>query len=364
MPTSEAEHLHLAGTGNVAELERKLREYYGMSHALCVSSATTGLLAIALALQVRNHDFLTTPYTYGASLAGWLLLGNRPVFADINSDELGLDPIQARRRITARTRAILAVDIFGTPCDMVGLRRLADEHGLWYIADAAQSFGACRDDLPASSLADALVVSFTTGKTLAAGEGGAVLTNRSDIYEKLVWWTQHPQRQRRDLGLDLDNEFALNGRIHPTAAMCANRMFAASLEQLQIRQRDCFAILDALNETGLTQPACFDRRQIQPSFFRLTAAWKSASRGDELCRHLRRQGWHADLTPAPVRLIYQQTAFLAQYGHRMLTVPRCPHAERQAGRRFVVGTTAQRGTLKSVDFCQMANRLAFPRLGV
>src|SRR5436190_7634341 len=81
-------------------------------------------------------------YTYGASLSGWLLLGNRPVFADIEADTLLLDPGSVRTQITPRTRAILAVDIFGVPSDSAALRRIADEHGLWYVAHAAQSLGA------------------------------------------------------------------------------------------------------------------------------------------------------------------------------------------------------------------------------
>jgi perosamine synthetase len=146
----------LVGSGAVAELEAKLRQHHGMRYALCVSSATSGLLAVALALNLRCAEFITTPYTYGASLAGWLILGNRPVFADIDAQTLTLAPEAVPRCTTPRTKAILAVDIFGNPADMHALRRVADEHGLWYVADAAQSLGARRDGLPASSLAEKL----------------------------------------------------------------------------------------------------------------------------------------------------------------------------------------------------------------
>src|SRR5689334_20747949 len=107
----------LDGTGAVAALEGKLRDLYQMRFALCVSSATMGLLSIALALDLRNAQFVSTPYTYGGSLAGWLLLGNRPKFADIEPLTLGLDPIATQRAITPKTRAILASDVFGIPSD-------------------------------------------------------------------------------------------------------------------------------------------------------------------------------------------------------------------------------------------------------
>ena len=79
-----AAQAQLAGTHAVARLEERLCTLYGMRHALCVSSASTGLLGVALALNLDGEEFITTPYTYGATVAGWMLLGARPVFADVD----------------------------------------------------------------------------------------------------------------------------------------------------------------------------------------------------------------------------------------------------------------------------------------
>src|ERR1039458_8947166 len=87
MPTSNRPRnpsAHLAGQGAVGMLEERLRRHFGLPYALAVSSATTGLLATALALDLRGAEFVTTPYTWGGTVAGWLLLGNRPRFADID----------------------------------------------------------------------------------------------------------------------------------------------------------------------------------------------------------------------------------------------------------------------------------------
>lgn len=341
--TEAVQKMHLLGAGAVAELEGKLKRHYGMRHALCVSNATTGLLAIALALGLKRAEFITTPYTYGASLAGWLLLGNRPIFADIAPDTLTLDVESVRQVISTKTQALLAVDIYGIPSDTIALRKLADEYGLWYIADAAQSLGAHRDGLPASVLADALVVSFTAGKTVFAGEGGAVLTNNTDLYQKLIWYTQHPSRQRRELGLHLDNEFAINARIHPLAAVWANAAFEASLGKLTDHQRECFRMIAALNESSLTEPIAFEKEDIEPSFFRLTAAWKDRPRESALLIEFRRRGVAVSLSPPPVRLIYRQPAFVAQYGHRLKRA-RCPQAEHQARKRFCLVKREPGGT--------------------
>src|ERR1035441_3446562 len=155
----------LSGAGDVALLEARLQAHYGMQFALCVSNATTALLAIALALELAGDEFVTTPYTWGGTIAPWLILGNQPVFADIEGQTLGLDAESARGAITPGTAAILAVDVHGVPSDTASLRRLADHYGIPYIADAAQSLGAFRGGAPASSLADAVVVSFGPGKS-------------------------------------------------------------------------------------------------------------------------------------------------------------------------------------------------------
>lgn len=329
---------HLVGSGAVAELEEKLKQHYAMRYALCVSNATTGLLAIALALDLKERDFVTSPITYGASLAGWLALGNRPVFADADASTLTLDCQAARRAITCETGAILSVDTLGNPADQVGLRRIADESGLWYIADAAQSLGAYRTGIPASSLADALVVSFTTGKTVFAGEGGAVLTNNTELYRKLVWHTQHPFRQRRDIGLKLTNEFALNGRIHPLAAVWANACFEASLEHLKWHQEKCFQLIDALNSIRLTERISYKAHSILPSFFRLGAIWKREQLPSVLLSELEHRKLAVNFEPLPVHLIYEQPAFLAQFQRRPRKRPHCPIAERCARDSFCVTT--------------------------
>jgi len=306
--------MHLSGSGAVAALEAKLCEWSGKSYALCVANATIGLWAIARALDLVGVEFVTTPYTYGASLAGWLVLQNRPIFAGVSPDTLTLDPVAVRRAITPQTRAILAVDILGNPCDSAALRAIASEYGLWYVADGAQSLGALRGGRPASGEADAIVVSFTVGKTICAGEGGAILTDNADLYERLVWWTQHPDRQRRDLGLGLVNEFGLNARIHPLAAVVANATFGAALQRLQGYQDGCFQVIAALNESGLTQPIRFRELGIVPSFFRLAAAWRGEPQGERLVADLAARGLAVRLEPLPFSRLDRQPAFIAQYG--------------------------------------------------
>ena len=306
---------HLAGAGAVFQLETQLKQHYNKKYALCVSNATTGLLAIALALNLKQAEFITTPYTYGASLSGFLLLENRPIFAEVDPQTLTLDPESVRQQITPHTRAILAVDIYGYPCNQASLRQIADEYGLWYIADAAQSLGAYREGIPASALADALVVSFTVGKTVFAGEGGAIITDNEELYQKLVWLTQHPYRQKRDIGLFLTNQFALNGRIHPLAAVIANAVFADSLQQLNEYQKWCFQVIDALNEIGLTAKIDLQSQEIIPSFFKLVNKWHKEAQEADLLKELEKYDISVNLQPLAMQSLSKHPAFIAEYEH-------------------------------------------------
>jgi len=324
----------LSGAGPVASLEAKLREYYGKRYALCVSNATTGLLILGLALELRNSHFLTTPITWGGSLAGWLILGNHPRFGDVDPMTLTLDSKSLHRIIAPSTRAILAVDIDGNPSDDRSLREFADQHHLWYIADAAQSLGARREGRPASSMAHALVVSFTAGKTIDAGEGGAIMTDDEEIFGRLVWFGQHPLRQHREIGIE--NQFALNARIHPTAAVLADRGFLASLQRLRTRQKWYLKLAEALNEMGLTETLDFAEGGIEPAFARFTAAWRGRPNELELRSYLAERHWKAELLSGGVSLLVNQPAFEAEYGSFVPSPLAYPTARRQAKRRFLV----------------------------
>ncbi len=338
MPTCEvAVPWHLAGTGAVASLERQLRRWYGQPYALAVSSATTGLLGLGLALDLTGAEFVTTPYTWGGSIAAWLALGCRPVFADIDPRTLTLDPASVRARVTPHTRAILAVDIDGTPCDSEGLQRVADEFDLWYVLDGAQSLGATRRGASTGAGADAIVISFTVGKPLDACEGGAVMTRDESMHAKLVWHTQHPLRQARDVGLGLANEFALNGRIHPAAAAAADAQFDAALTNVYRRQSWALEITEALDASGLTDALRIPGDdECRPSFSRLSVALRSRTTPCEVEMYLERAGFGVNVTESPVTLLYRHPAFPASLDR----IGSCPTAEDQHQRRVVLEASA------------------------
>jgi perosamine synthetase len=336
----DTRQIQLLGTGAVAALEDRLRRVFGMRYALCVSSATAGLMVTALALGLRGAEFLAPPIAHAAAFGAWMVFGNRPRFADIDPETLTLDPGAVARRASRRTKAILAVDFHGVPADTTGLRQVADRLGLPYVADAAQSLGATVAGRPASSAADVLVTSFTAGKTIFAGEGGAVLTNDRHLYERLVWHGQHPYRQRATLRLSTWNEMALNARIHPLAAIWANATFEEGMRGLVGHRRRAFTLLDALDAAGHTEPLPWRTRRMEPAFFRVSLALRRLRSVRQVLALAGRRGRRV-LQDRPLAFVSETPAFVAAWG-RDPVASVCPTAADQVRRRLVFRLLAAR----------------------
>ncbi len=164
----------------VAELERRFAELCGAPHVLAVSSGTAAMHLSLLALGVGPGDeVVTTPITWPATANVIVHCGARPVFADVRDGDLNLDPEDAARRITPRTRAILPVDLAGQPADLDAFAAL----GLPVVEDAAHSAEARYRGRPVGSVADVTCYSLYATKNIAAGEGGLIATTRADVAE-------------------------------------------------------------------------------------------------------------------------------------------------------------------------------------
>src|SRR5881628_3142735 len=176
----------------VARFERALAERAGAKHAVAVSNGTAALHAACWAAGLGPGDeAITTPLTFAATANAVVYQGARPVFADIDGATLNLAPDAVKRVATGRTRALLPVDFAGLPCEYDRLVPLAREHGWIVIADAAHSFGGASGGRPVGALADMTTLSFHPVKLITTGEGGAVLTDREDLAERLHTMRHH-----------------------------------------------------------------------------------------------------------------------------------------------------------------------------
>ena len=171
----------------VAELERELEKYTGAKHAVAVSNGTAALHCACMAAGIGAGDeVITTPLTFAASANCALYCGAKPVFADVNPDTYNIDPESVRKCITDKTKAIVAVDFTGQVVAHKELRAICDEYKLIFIEDAAHAIGTEYNGKKVGSLADITTFSFHPVKTITAGEGGAVLTNDDELYNKIV----------------------------------------------------------------------------------------------------------------------------------------------------------------------------------
>jgi dTDP-4-amino-4,6-dideoxygalactose transaminase len=167
--------------------EELLAEAVGARHCAAVSSGTAGLhLCMRLAGIEPGDEVITSPYSFVASANCAIYEGARPVFADIDPRTFNLDPDAVAAAVTPRTKAIVAVDIFGYPCELDPLLAQCDHYGLRLVEDACEALGARYKGQRLGSHGHPAVFAFYPNKQITTGEGGAVTTNREDEYGLLV----------------------------------------------------------------------------------------------------------------------------------------------------------------------------------
>jgi perosamine synthetase len=170
----------------IERFEQEVAERVGAPHAAAVSSGTAGLhLLCRIAGLGPGDEVITSPLSFVASANCFILEGATPVFADVDPVTLNLDPSAVEAAITERTRAIVAVDMFGFPCDLDPLRALAERHGLTLIEDACESLGAEYRGAPLGSQGPSAVFAFYPNKQMATGEGGVVTTHSEEEWRLL-----------------------------------------------------------------------------------------------------------------------------------------------------------------------------------
>jgi dTDP-4-amino-4,6-dideoxygalactose transaminase len=164
----------------VQELEQKLKEYLGVKHCLYVSNGT---IALQIALKVLNitKEVITTPFSYCATSHAIIWENCTPIFADITPDDFCIDPEKVESLITENTEAILATHVYGNPCEVDKLAKIAQKHNIKLIYDAAHAFGVKVNDTSLFNFGDISTCSFHSTKVFHSTEGGAIFTNDDDL---------------------------------------------------------------------------------------------------------------------------------------------------------------------------------------
>lgn len=214
------------------DTEAALKAYHGGGEIWYVASGTAAIQSLLLGHEIGPGDeVITTAYTWGATVSAILAVGAIPVFADILPEVPLLDPASVKEKLTEKTKAILVVHLFGFPCDMKGIRAVADEAGVLVFEDGSQSHGATLDGERVGRFGHGAAFSCMALKPLAGTEGGYAIFEDSAAAERAYLHGKHPR------GLD--------------PARLAQWKDAAYLDALQLAMRPC-AIGAELVKSGLS----------------------------------------------------------------------------------------------------------------
>jgi perosamine synthetase len=165
--------------------EEKFSEFIGVKYASTVSNGTIALHLALIALGIGPGDEVIVPtFTYIAPVNSIVYVGAKPVFVDSLANNWQIDPEDVKRKITDRTKAIIAVHLYGHPCDLNSLRKIADEKRIFLVEDCAEAFGSLYDNVHVGTVGDISTFSFYGNKTITTGEGGMVVTNDKTLYDR------------------------------------------------------------------------------------------------------------------------------------------------------------------------------------
>ena len=176
----------------IAEFEKMVADYVGAKYAVAISNGTSALHAACFAAGIQPGDeVITTPLTFAASSNCVLYCGGTPVFADVDPKTYNIDPEDIRRKITDKTKAIIAVHLAGQPCDMDEIHKIAKEHDLLVIEDGAHALGSVYKGKKVGTLSDMTTFSFHPVKPITTGEGGMIVTDNEEFYQKMMLFRSH-----------------------------------------------------------------------------------------------------------------------------------------------------------------------------
>jgi dTDP-4-amino-4,6-dideoxygalactose transaminase len=183
---------------DVVDFEKRFAEYCGIRHAIAVNSGTSALHLALILLGIGSGDeVITTPYTFAASSWAISYVGARPIYVDIDDATFNIDVTQVEKAITPKTKAILPVHLYGLPCDMEELLKIASSYSLPIIEDAAQAHGALYQGRKVGSFGKMACFSFYPAKNLGAfGEGGALITNDDALAARARILREHGATER------------------------------------------------------------------------------------------------------------------------------------------------------------------------
>lgn len=296
----------------VRELESKIANYCGLSFGIGVANGSDALYLALQALNISQGDeVITSPFTFFATAGAISRLGAKPVFVDIAHRTWNIDPNLIEDKITAATKAIIPVHLYGCPADMLAITDIAKKHDLWVIEDCAQAFGAKIHDQYVGSMGDVACFSFFPTKVLGAlGDGGMVLTQDENIFNRIQSLRTHGARVKY-----YHDEIGCNSRLDEIQAAILDLKLQFLAEWLRQRRQIAALYSSLLKQV---ESAGFLSMPIEPEgFYHVYHQYTIATHcRDDLQKHLRLQGiGSAIYYPVPLHLQKAYSSLKYLEGH-------------------------------------------------
>ena len=222
------------GGKRVRDFEAHLRDYLNVKYVIAVNSGTAALHAALLAADIKQDDEVLLPsFTFVATANSVVASGAKPVFVDINKSDYTMNIQDLKRKITKKSKAIIPVHLYGHPADMDEIIDIASKYSIDIIEDACQSLGSTYKKKQTGTLGLIGCFSMYASKVLTSGEGGAVITNYSDLADKLKMIRNHGMVEGNDTRI-----FGLNLRLPELSAAIAKVQMKKLTKMLELRRRN------------------------------------------------------------------------------------------------------------------------------
>lgn len=214
----------ISGNGPIKEFEKEVLKITGGKYAIGLTNCTSALLTALLSIGIKQGDEVILPsLSWGQTLSPVLLAGATPVFADIQRKSVTIDVTSVEKLINRKTKAIIAVHLYGISADVFKLQKIAKKNNIPLIYDSAQLLYPLNSNLLLGCFGDFVAFSFGRNKIITAGEGGILVCNNRKYYEKSLLISQHPLRAHKQINnYNLRNSIdsvCLNFRMNPLAAV-------------------------------------------------------------------------------------------------------------------------------------------------
>jgi perosamine synthetase len=283
----------------ITQFENSFSDYIGIKHSAAVCNGTVAIHVALLALGIGEGDEVIVPsFTYIASVNAIKYTGAKPVFAESDLTTWQIDPKKIEEKITPKTKAIMAVHLYGQPCEMDSIKKIAAKHKLFIIEDCAEAFGSLYKGKHVGTIGEIATFSFFGNKTITTGEGGMVVTNDPSLIEKVI------RLKGQGLAKNLEYYHDIIGYNYRMTNICA-AIGAAQLKRADELIEKKIQIAKSYEEKLNNTPVVFHSEvgDVRHTFWMVSILFKDVVEREKVREQLKQNGIETRPTFHPVHLM-------------------------------------------------------------